>query len=217
MHRQKYALRPCAEGRTAKELGQHYISCDGTYRGWDMPWEDKIEGTPEGFNVRHEWQSFDGNMPHCTLPFTGTRYTLIYHTNRSHYRMDGESWHFLEKELGFPMPPKDFHKPPYPKQLSRLSAGLDAFAIWREANRDDCGDMKVGAGTSTRTQLPTPLCCPVLFVVVQLECRRAHFCATSHSPCCSPLPAGGRATADEDRHGQQGHHLHGIRAGAQSP
>ena len=24
-----------------------------------------------------KWVDFDGNLPHCTLPFTGTRYTLI--------------------------------------------------------------------------------------------------------------------------------------------
>jgi hypothetical protein len=116
-----------------------------------MPWADDIEGTADAFNVRHEWQSFDGNMPHCTLPFTGTRYTLIYHTNRSHYRMDGESWRFLEKEMGFPMPPRDFHKPPYPKQLSRLSAGMHAFAKWREGNEEEVAGMKVGVLPPTKT------------------------------------------------------------------
>jgi hypothetical protein len=29
------------------------------------------------------WVNFDGNMPHCTLPFQGTRYTLIYFINQS--------------------------------------------------------------------------------------------------------------------------------------
>ena len=29
-------------------------------------------------DCRNKWHEFDGNLPHCTLPFTGTRYTLIY-------------------------------------------------------------------------------------------------------------------------------------------
>ena len=30
-----------------------------------------------------KWVNFDGNMPHCTLPFKGTRFTLIYFINQS--------------------------------------------------------------------------------------------------------------------------------------
>lgn len=30
-----------------------------------------------------KWINFDGNMPHCTLPFHGTRFTLIYFINQS--------------------------------------------------------------------------------------------------------------------------------------
>ena len=33
------------------------------------------------------WVNFDGNEPHCTLPYTGTRYTLIYFTHQSYSRL----------------------------------------------------------------------------------------------------------------------------------
>ena len=33
--------------------------------------------------TRHKWQLFDGNVPHCTLPYSGTRYTLIYFSQMS--------------------------------------------------------------------------------------------------------------------------------------
>jgi hypothetical protein len=31
-------------------------------------------------NVKNRWMGFDGNLPHGTLCFTGTRYSLIYFT-----------------------------------------------------------------------------------------------------------------------------------------
>jgi hypothetical protein len=33
--------------------------------------------------------NFDGNEPHCTLPYTGTRYTLIYFTHQSYSKLGG--------------------------------------------------------------------------------------------------------------------------------
>jgi hypothetical protein len=39
-----------------------------------MPWEDKIEGKSEALTLKKKWHLFDGNMPHCTLPYKGTRY-----------------------------------------------------------------------------------------------------------------------------------------------
>ena len=38
-----------------------------------------------------KWVSFDGNLPHCTLPFKGTRYTLIYFINQSCERAASET------------------------------------------------------------------------------------------------------------------------------
>jgi len=31
-------------------------------------------------DVKNQWVGFDGNLPHGTLCFTGTRYSLIYFT-----------------------------------------------------------------------------------------------------------------------------------------
>ena len=35
-------------------------------------------------DCKHKWESFDGNMPHATLPYKGTRYTLIFFSHQSH-------------------------------------------------------------------------------------------------------------------------------------
>eukprot|EP01047_Picozoa_sp_COSAG01_P062932 COSAG01_NODE_8081_length_2929_cov_1.668198_2_plen_100_part_00 len=36
---------------------------------------------------KHRWVSFDGNVPHCTMPYTGTRYTFIYFAQQSFARL----------------------------------------------------------------------------------------------------------------------------------
>ena len=39
-------------------------------------------------DCKHKWEMFDGNQPHCTLPYTGnTRYTLIYFCNQSYSKL----------------------------------------------------------------------------------------------------------------------------------
>jgi hypothetical protein len=110
-----------------------------------MPWEDKIDGQAEAVVVKDKWHSFDGNMPHCTLPYKGTRYTLIYFTQRSHHKIDNESKTFLTKTVGFPFPPPSLQKPPYPKQLARLTAAVDAFSQWKGASKANAADAGGGA------------------------------------------------------------------------
>jgi hypothetical protein len=140
VHRQKYALRKdiAAQGYTPDGLASMMTkSTDGTVRGWDMPWDSKIGGKAECFPVHNKWELFDGNMPHCTLPYAGTRYTFIYFIQRSHHKIDTESKNFLEKEVGFPFPPPTLQKPPYPKQVARLTAAVECFAKWKTANPEE--------------------------------------------------------------------------------
>jgi hypothetical protein len=147
VHRQKYALRKdiAAQGYTPEGLAASMTaSTDGTVRGWDMPWDDKIRGKAECFPVKNKWELFDGNMPHCTLPYAGTRYTFIYFTQRSHHKIDHESKKFLETEIGFPYPPPTMQKPPYPKQVARLNAAVDVFAKWKASNPDEVKPIGTG-------------------------------------------------------------------------
>ena len=70
-------------------------------------------------------------MPHCTLPYNGTRYTLIYFTQRSFAKVDDDSYSFLVDEMGFPFPEAGVKKRAYPKQLARVAAGLQEFGPWK--------------------------------------------------------------------------------------
>ena len=134
VHRQKYQLKSCAQSYTPTELaGLLRPSSNGYVRGWDFPWEERIAGESEALQVKDKWHAFDGNMPHCTLPYQGTRYTLIYFTQRSHHQIDKKSREFLTRKIGFPFPPMSLQKPPYPKQLMRLDSGVEAFNAWRKA------------------------------------------------------------------------------------
>ena len=63
-------------------LGDSYIVGVGDYR------DGALYVHKRGAVACHdEWVNFDGNEPHCTLPYTGTRYTLIYFTHQSYSRL----------------------------------------------------------------------------------------------------------------------------------
>ena len=59
--------------------GDSYIIGVGDYADGEL-WVQN-EGA---VNCRHRWQRFNGNFPHCTLPYAGTRYTLIFFTQQSY-------------------------------------------------------------------------------------------------------------------------------------
>ena len=59
-------------------LGPSYIVGIGDYKDGGL-W---VQSTGE-VDCKHKWQRFDGNVPHCTMPYTGTRYTLIYFSQQS--------------------------------------------------------------------------------------------------------------------------------------
>ena len=88
--------------------GDSYIIGVGDYADGEL-WVQN-EGA---VNCRHRWQRFNGNFPHCTLPYAGTRYTLIFFTQQS-YKLLGrglgvydDGHRALLEGLGFPLPPAD--------------------------------------------------------------------------------------------------------------
>eukprot|EP01051_Picozoa_sp_SAG22_P009177 SAG22_NODE_746_length_7496_cov_5.066513_3_plen_141_part_00 len=65
-------------------LGPSMIVGVGDYEGGDLWSQDEDSG--DSFSVlktRNTWQKFDGNLPHATLDYSGTRYTLIYFVQQS--------------------------------------------------------------------------------------------------------------------------------------
>ena len=128
VHRQKYRLLQNA-------IDEHDDS-RMTRAGWELPWH-AVTGDVERVSVRRQWRRFDGNMPHCTLPYSGTRYTLIFYTQQSYALMEPATRQYLEAELGFPVPKAGLVKPAYPRQIDRLKAAVAAFAAWRVANNQN--------------------------------------------------------------------------------
>ena len=55
-----------------------------------------------------KWVTFDGNMPHCTLPFKGTRYTLIYFINQSYQIMQPACLKYCKELGGFTSWPRKY-------------------------------------------------------------------------------------------------------------
>ena len=87
-------------------------------------------------DCRHKWQLFDGNVPHCTLPYSGTRYTLIYFIQQS-YKLLGRSQRnqsachdLMLRRMDFPFPPPSLVKPRLEPKKQRLLKGKAAFRKW---------------------------------------------------------------------------------------
>jgi hypothetical protein len=52
---------------------------------------------------KHRWVSFDGNVPHCTMPYTGTRYTFIYFAQQSFARLGAARPHADDRAVRGPL------------------------------------------------------------------------------------------------------------------
>ena len=94
----------------ASNLGPSYIVGVGNYTAGGL-WVR----THGEIDCHHKWQQFDGNVPHCTLPYEGTRYTLIFFVQQS-YKLLGKhqatSKHSkLLARLNFPTVPGDTRTP----------------------------------------------------------------------------------------------------------
>lgn len=129
-------------------LGGSQIIGIGQYEGgglWVWP-DNSSDG--KCLDVRHKWQRFDGTRPHCTLPYAGTRYTLIYFTQCAHAALPIDDRAQLTA-LGFPLPPAaPPESVPLPAQqpMSLLGDALAVFGRWRELNRLLCQHIPLGLG-----------------------------------------------------------------------
>mmetsp|Transcript_12500 Transcript_12500/g.16817 ORF Transcript_12500/g.16817 Transcript_12500/m.16817 type:complete len:647 (+) Transcript_12500:780-2720(+) len=87
-------------------------------------------------DCRKKWIHFDGNVPHQTLPFSGTRYTLIYFTHCSQSMLPKSERTYLT-QLGFPLPDKNLIKAPHMRtaeeRLIAARLALDLF-LTRNSN-----------------------------------------------------------------------------------
>lgn len=91
-------------------------------------------------DCRRTWQAFDGNSPHCTLPFSGTRFTLIYFTHCSQSMLRDEDRVFLT-DLGFAMPQSEITKAPHMRTAEeRLEAGRLALKLFLNNGQDEQAD-----------------------------------------------------------------------------
>jgi hypothetical protein len=96
--------------------------------------------------VNHRWQEFDGNLPHCTLPFKGTRYTLIYFCHKSFDLLQPGYEERLLGQDGFPLPDNYvFHAGEYEPEKVRLQKGAAALREF-EMRRSPSGDKQKRSG-----------------------------------------------------------------------
>ena len=78
-----------------------------------------------------------GRLQHCTMPYKGTRYTLIYFVQQSYTKLgemrgDGKDTE-LARALGFPMPEKQLFKAMYDTKEMRLHRGAIALRALQTA------------------------------------------------------------------------------------
>eukprot|EP01043_Picozoa_sp_COSAG02_P002080 COSAG02_NODE_46_length_45443_cov_36.731497_32_plen_1137_part_00 len=112
-------------------LGPSYIVGVGDYTQGGL-WVQTLGAV----DCNRKWILFDGNVPHCTLPYTGTRYTLIYFSQQSFSRLGAYRPHGDDKQwmaqCGFPMPPKNARKLEYEPAVLRLKNAKAAFRKWQD-------------------------------------------------------------------------------------
>jgi len=130
-------------------LGPSFIVALGDFEGGGELWAHDIGAA----DVKCKFLRFDGNIPHCTIPWTsGERYSLVFYTNRAHSMMREFDRKYLVEELGFPLPHASVVGPVYrPKfQLpvdEKLAAAEEAFAIWETQRHNGLSERISTVGT----------------------------------------------------------------------
>lgn len=122
-------------------LGPSWIIGLGDYTGGRL-WidDDSKAGRAVDIHGSH-WFQFDGNRPHCVLPFRGRRFTLVYFTYcHPKVRVGVPLW--VQRRLaglGFPLPPEAGSPPPLgavaapspDETRQRLAAARQLFRCFR--------------------------------------------------------------------------------------
>ena len=126
-------------------LGESAIVGLGDYRGGEV-W---VAG--DGLHdCRNRFCFFDGNEPHGTMPFEGTRYTIVYFTQSSFQKASRASLASLRR-LGFALPPTGL-RAPRRKRYRSTSVRLDAArADFERAVRSHRSKRKPPAPRKKRT------------------------------------------------------------------
>lgn len=111
-----------------KNLGPSAIIGLGDYT------DGKLWGEEFGaVDVKNTWFVFDGNMPHCTMPFGGTRYTLIYFINQGYEKVNLGDKNLISDLCKFPWPEDGLKKKrDYGTTPARLHIGKKAFEKWQK-------------------------------------------------------------------------------------
>ena len=113
-------------------MGPSYIVALGNYSEGGEIWT-LVNGSVD---IKHSFLSFDGNLPHCTLPWAkGRRYSLVFYTNRFNSNVTEFDRKYLVEELGFPLPLPTFTGPRYREGFhinteERLEAAREAFTTF---------------------------------------------------------------------------------------
>jgi nucleotide-binding universal stress UspA family protein len=115
-----------------KNLGPSAIVGLGDYtEGW--LWGEEFGAV----DVKNTWFTFDGNMPHCTLPFGGTRYTLIYFINQGYEKVNPGDLNLIQDKCNFPWPKDGLTKKrDYGTTPARLHIGQKAWERWQKCQKE---------------------------------------------------------------------------------
>lgn len=87
-------------------VGPVEMTVQDNLRGYDLPIGSVVKGTLH--DVKNKWVHFNGRVPHCTMPFEGKRYALVFFIHNCTGRLKDTNLAKTMDELGFTMPPIGF-------------------------------------------------------------------------------------------------------------
>ena len=140
-------------------LGLSAFIALGDFTGGEL-WVDGMTG----IEVHNKWTVFNGNEVHCTVPFSGTRYSFAFFTESRYAKTQAESVPEL-KALGFNWPMDATRvKAVYSDQRKRIRLAEIAFKLWlreeRQAEEETAAPAVEAAETdATMADGPDPGAC----------------------------------------------------------
>lgn len=127
--------------------GDSYITGFGSYSGGEL-WLDDVRGDAgRVVDIKGQWIRFDGNRPHCVLPFHGRRYSLVFFSRIRggdigiNPHLAGQARQL--RSLGFPLPPQMPRIREHPPAYIRLAESRPKLARCRELILHDVGPCPV--------------------------------------------------------------------------
>ena len=117
----------------SNNMGPSFIVGFGNYVGGAV-WQQGSGAC----DVKNSFVDMDGNIPHATLPFCGTRYTLVYFSHQSWKKASEADQAILKDVYGFPLPPRDQVMANYGNKEDRLRMGKKLFNQFKRS--EECPD-----------------------------------------------------------------------------